>query len=714
MHADRLVGLPVPVTPLIGREADIEAVAALLGEPGVRLLTLTGPGGTGKTRLAIAVAERSASLFPDGVTFVPLAPLADPSLVISAIADALGVREAMGQPLIEAITAYLRDKRLLLILDNVEHLLPSVPIVTDLLSGCRWLNVLATSRVRLRLSGEREVPVFPLALPDAESPNGLAEVAQVPAVQLFVARAQDARADFALTDDNAPAVAEICRRLDGLPLALELAAARSKILSPAALLARLDRRLPLLTGGARNLPERQQTLRGTIAWSHDLLSEEERILFRRLGVFAGGWTLQAAEAVANIEGGLDVFEGLTSLVDKNLVRLADHVGDETPQSGEVGLEGELRFTMLETIREFALECLAEEPDEAQAMRQAHARYFADRVLAAWDDLTVGVPRAVRWVRAEEANLRVALGCLLETNDVETALRLVGSLSEYWIVSGGQFTEARAWLERALRQGASATPAARAWGLCGLSELAGFQGEWAAGRKAATEGLALARVAGDPVLVALAAFAFSIVEDYEGRQPVTELIVLEAVDAARAARHPGMLGWTLQALGRRRLAAGELDAARNAFEEALALHRGCGGVWGQCHGLINLAWLMQTQGNLAGAARLLADSLRLRRDSGFLADVYIDLLGVVGIAHLSGQVEASARLFGAENAYSTRFGYGGYGDVGLPRRERIRYELSAQLGDGRFRQLWESGQGLSISEAMTEALALADDLAATQG
>jgi predicted ATPase/DNA-binding XRE family transcriptional regulator len=308
VQADRLSGLPVPLTPLVGREADIAAVSGLLMEPAVRLLTLTGPGGTGKTRLALAVAERLLSDVADGVTFVPLAPLEDPSLVASAVAHQIGVREAAAQPLTEALITHLRNKRMLLVLDNVEHLLPAAPFIAELLVACPSLKMLVTSRVRLHVRGEREVPVPPLPLPHPTQVLGRDELALVPSVRLFVERAQDAKADFDLTEENAPAVAEICQRLDGLPLALELAAARIKILSPFALLARLDRRLPLLTGGAQDLPDRQQTLRKTIAWSYDLLSEEERILFRRLGVFAGGWTLEAAEAVANGDGGLDVFE----------------------------------------------------------------------------------------------------------------------------------------------------------------------------------------------------------------------------------------------------------------------------------------------------------------------------------------------------------------------------------------------------------------------
>jgi predicted ATPase/DNA-binding XRE family transcriptional regulator len=699
-RADRLTGLPVPLTPLIGRETEVAAVSALLAEPAVRLLTLSGPGGTGKTRLALAVAERVASDVPDGVTFAPLAALADPSLVASAIAHQLGVREAVGQTVTGALTTHLRDKRLLLILDSFEHLLSAAPLVTELLGGCRSLKIMVTSRVRLRLSGEREVLVPPLTLPSRASLHAGEEIAVVPSVRLFVARAQDVKADFALTDENAPVVGEICQRLDGLPLALELAAARVKILPPAALLARLDRRLPLLTGGAQDLPDRQQTLRKTIAWSHELLSEEERILFRRLGVFAGGWTLEAAEAVANGDGGLDVFEGLTSLVDKSLVRQADEAGDMP------------RFTMLETIREFALEQLNEHPADEQVVRRAHAAFFANQALAARGDLSAGVPAAVRWVRAEEANLRGMLTCVLDAGDAETALRVLGgSLSEYWTVSGGQFTEARAWLDRAWRQGerTGATPAARAWALYGRTILALHQGDRGEARRSATEGLALARMADDSVLAAQSLFALTFVEESDNRMEMAQPLVIEAVAAARAAWAPDVLGWTLMALGRHRLHAGDLDGAILTLEEALALFRGCGGAWGACDTLNALSWVTRARGDLAGAARLLADALRLRRDSGLLADVYIELLGVIELARIMGHPEAAARLLGAEVSYCTSLGYVGVQGGFVLSQEVTRQALVEQLGDSPFRRARDAGSGLSIEDAIDEALVLADEL-----
>jgi predicted ATPase/transcriptional regulator with XRE-family HTH domain len=700
----QLSGLPVALTLLVGREADVAAVSALLTEPTVRLLTLTGPGGTGKTRLALAVAERLAPDFPDGVTFVPLAALGDPSLVAPAIAQQLGVREAAAQTLGEALTAHLRDKRLLLVLDNVEHLLPAAPLLTELLGAARSLHVLVTSRVRLRLSGEREVVVPPLALPSLASLPAPDELALVPAVQLFVARAQDVKADFALTDESGPAVAEICQRLDGLPLALELAAARVKILSPAALLARLDRRLPLLTGGAQDLPDRQKTLRNTIAWSHDLLSEDERILFRRLGIFAGGWTLEAAEAAANGNGELDVFEGITSLVDKSLVRQIDVAGDEP------------RFTLLETIREFALEQLHQHPDEEKAIRTAHARFFFDLAMAEQRGLRAGAPDGVKRMRPDEDNLRAMLAHFLEAGETETALQVAGaSLSEYWLAAGARFTEARAWLDRALRQADvnSASPAARAWGHYGVMILAIHQQDLVAGRAAATEGVAFAQLVGDPLLRALSLFMLALVEEAEGRFEVAEPLAVEAVQAARISRDPGALGWPLIALGRLRWHAGDHAAAAVACEEARGLFHGVCGIWGECDALATLASAAMKDGAPHRAAQLHRDALQLRRDSGVEFDLYNDLLGIADVARELGQFEAAARLLGADETYRTRFGYEGIASTPTVRLG-IRQALVEQLGDTRFRQAWEAGQALSTDQAIDEALALSNALSgATQ-
>ena len=405
--------LPIPPTPLIGRDEEVTTVARFLHRAEVRLLTLVGPGGVGKTRLAVAVAERSCDAFADGVVFVPLAPLRDPALVPSVLAETLGIKEVAGQALQETLTRYLQDRQVLLVLDNFEHLPTAAPVVGKLVGRCPLLTVLLTSRAPLHLSGERQFPVLPLLLPDAAPQPSADGLHQLPAVELFRQRAQAAMPTFELTGTNAATVAQICRRLDGLPLAIELAAARVKLFSPQALLARLDRGLQLLTGGARDLPERQQTLRDTVAWSFDLLDPGEQTLFRRLAVFAGGCTLEAVEDVCSSKEEVEqvassVLETLASLVDNSLLvsRLQSSAGQEEDE--------EPHFTMLETIREYALERLTSS-GELGEVQWKHAQYYLTLAEAAqpqasgpWDEVDWW-SRFTRIERARQPTSSAGLG-----------------------------------------------------------------------------------------------------------------------------------------------------------------------------------------------------------------------------------------------------------------------------------------------------------------
>ena len=574
-------GLPAPLTSFVGREQEVAAVTARLLDPGVRLLTLTGPGGVGKTRLALEAARAVGEAFPDGVVVVPLAALADPALVPAAAAQALGVRETADAPPLQALQAALRGARLLLVLDNFEHLLAAAPVVPALLAACPGLTALATSRAPLRVTGEFEHPVPPLTLPDApdsEHAPDLRALSRCGAVALFVERVAAVEPGFVLTDETAPAVAAICRRLDGLPLALELAAARAKLLPPAALLDRLDRRLGLLTGGRRDVPARQRTLRATLDWSHALLSPAEAALFRRLAVFAGGWTVAAAEAVCS---GTDsppsgVLDGMDLLVDKSLLL-------------REGAAAEPRFAMLQTVREYALEQLAAS-GEAAAIRARHAAHFlalaeragpgllgpqAGRWLSRLDRQHDDLRAAVRWVIDRAAGGAPAGPGIPGRPDAEAAWaaeRLLGlgeALHPFW-AARGHVAEVRRWVD-AVRP------------LLEVQETAGPQGAGPPGppRPLAADACLL-RV---EALYAAGNLTLLVLGDAGAARPL--------LDAGLAlARRVGSEEWIakgLYHLGNQTFNAGDRTRARPLLEEGLALARRTGDRWTTAWALIHLSF-----------------------------------------------------------------------------------------------------------------------------
>ncbi len=458
------INLPVPSTPLVGRQRETAAVRELILDLGARLVTLTGAGGVGKTRLALRIAEELSGAFTQGVHFIPLSSIAEPTLLASEIAHALGVSETSGQGPEEALAGYLRDRQVLLVLDNFEHLLDGAPLAARLLAVSPELRVLVTSRALLRLTGEHEFPVPPLELPAEGGVADVRALARSEAISLFVQRARAARPTFELNANNATAVSRICRRLDGLPLAIELAAARIRILPQEAMLGRIDHSLALLTGGARDLPERQRTLSAAIDWSYDCLDEKERILFARLAVFAGGWTLDAAEAVCDPERALDVMDGMESLVEQSLIRL----------SGDHGAEP--RFRMHATMREYALLRL-EQCGEAEDVRRRHAEYYV--TLAQRADLELQGASQAEWLERlerEHDNLRAALSWLLDRGEAETVLRAATAVWRFW-QTRGHYSEGQLWLERGLELEGSYRPRC-------VRSLSTWRGTWR-GRRVAT-------------------------------------------------------------------------------------------------------------------------------------------------------------------------------------------------------------------------------------
>jgi predicted ATPase/DNA-binding CsgD family transcriptional regulator len=613
-----LSDLPTPANPIVGRDIDRVAVAELLARG--RLITLTGPGGVGKTRLALQVGIDLLDLFPAGVAWVPLAHIRDSRAVMPALAQALGLHEG-DHTALEALIEHLRTGDRLLLVDNFEQVLGASPDLAALLSGTLRLKLLVTSRAALQLSGEQEYPLPPLALPPEEEPPAQSYAA----VELFVQRARAIRPDFALNAENMAAVATICRRLDGLPLAIELAAARIRLLSPQALLARLDQRLALLTGGARDLPARHQTLRGAIEWSYELLDIAERRLFRRLSVFVGGWTLEAAEAVCDDAPGqgatpapTQILDGLDSLLAKSLIRQSE-AADEP------------RFGMLETIREYALERLAEH-GELAALRQRHAAFCVALAERAEPQLT-GQDQLAWFTRLarEQGNLRAALEWLLDGKEslgqaapLDDGLRLVGVLWRFWWMRG-QLREGRAWLDRAIERSAADLPIAELrTQTIDPDRREQLRAELRLRAKLLHGAGALAR--GQADFTAAAAFQETALALYQ-----------ELGDRAGIAT-------ALNGLGNIAYDQWNFALARTRFEESLALHQAIGNSWFCGLLLNNLSDLCYFEGDYAGARALNEESLALMRRLNSPRGIGYALGGLGEAAHQQGELAlAQAQL-----------------------------------------------------------------------
>ncbi len=722
--------LVVPPTPLVGRDDELATVTGKFRDEDARLVTLTGPGGTGKSRLALGIAAELLDAFPDGVYFVDLASLRDPALVLPTVAAVLNIRKQPTEELRGTLTTYLAAKKTLLVLDNCEQVIDAASDIAALLAACPQLAILATSREPLHIRSEQEYPVSPLALPDAGR-SSLVDLAQVPAVALFVARASASNPRFALTEENAAAVAEICRRLDGLPLAIELAAARITHLSPSTLLDRLDLpgagRLPLLTGGPRDLPSRQQTMRNTIAWSHDLLDDAEQVLFQFLSVFPSGFPLEGAEWVSGESRGVGEAQGRDvesargmdfSLDSRSSIApsLSSDTQPSTPPTldllaslvakslvvyeGDQG--GDPRYRMLETIREFGQERLSASGREATA-RQRHAAWslmLAERV-----GPMVRGPDAAVWLELLErdhASLRVALGWLVERRDGDLLARMAGALSQFW-QEHAHYSEGRRWLQAALELGRAAPAKDRLRVMTGAGTLAWYQGEEEYSRQMHEQALVLAREIGDRAaeafaLGSLGAYA-SELGDFEQANAKFEA----SLAIAREVGDPGPVVLALHNLAHQEWGRGQVALAMSRLEEALEVAREHRMGWILPSILVGLGTITTDLGDLASAIRYFRESIALAQVRGNLGDV-ID--GIGGLARLAAGTDQSAeavRLFGAADAMREGLA------MPLSPNEQVYIEsimngLRAALGDKAFSGAWSEGQSLSQEAALDEALA----------